>query len=114
MASTIRFLGRLALVPVFGYAMVTALDFAGVVGAQGDPAANGCEHAGEQSQACDVPPLGSDLPPLNGPAALERVGDRLPAAALAHGLNPEEFAQTVVTDASAWVDGNDALFYVEQ
>ena len=114
MASTVRFLGRLALIPVFGYARVTALEYTGIAGAEGEPAANGCEHAADPSQACDVPPLGSDLPPLNGPAALERVGDRLPAAALAHGLSPDEFAQTLLTDSSAWVDGHDQMFYVEQ
>ena len=47
MASTVRFLGRLALIPVFGYAMVTALEYTGIAGAEGEPAANGCEHAAD-------------------------------------------------------------------
>ena len=112
MTSTLRFLGRLALVPALAYAGVTALEYAGIAGAEGGPG-NGCENAIEQAHACDVPPLGSDLPPLNGPAALERVGDRLPEAALAHGLSPDQFAQTVLSDQAACVDGNDDLFYVE-
>ena len=65
-------------------------------------------------QVCDVPPLGSDLPPLNGPAALERVGDRLPAAALAHGSAPTRSRRPLADRSAAWVDGLDALFYVEQ
>ena len=58
---------------------------------------------------------GSDAsrPPVNGAAALARLGDRLPSVARALGLRPEDLAQTLRSDSTAWLDSGDGVFYAE-
>jgi len=51
--------------------------------------------------------------PVNGAAALARLGDRLPSAASALGLRPEDLARTLREDPTAWLDANDGVFYAE-
>jgi hypothetical protein len=51
---------------------------------------------------------------LQGRAALEALGDRLPAVAAAQGSTASELGRVLRTDRTAWLDRDARLFYVER
>ncbi|MDP9184059.1 MAG: hypothetical protein M3O29_00120, partial [Actinomycetota bacterium] len=51
---------------------------------------------------------------LQGRAALEALGDRLPAVAAAQGSTASELGRILRTDRTAWLDRDARLFYVER
>ncbi len=111
MSSTFRFLGRVALVPTLAFSAIIATDVAGRVGAQGGPPCGGPASA---SPVCGGADIGSDAAPVQGAEAIDRIAGRLPDVALRNGIDPHVLGDVLSTDASAWIDGLDQLFYVEQ
>ena len=90
-----------------GVAVLT-LGASAAVSASGSPGAGGPPaDAGARSGPA------SDRGPVNGAAALARLGDRLPDVARAHGFDPAELADELRRDASLHVDDSLELLYVD-
>lgn len=63
--------------------------------------------------ATAAPPDGAPTPFVNGQAALDRIGDRLPALAAQYGLNPGELQRMLLADPALAVDQGDELAYFD-
>ncbi|MCO8129265.1 IPT/TIG domain-containing protein, partial [Acidimicrobiia bacterium EGI L10123] len=65
------------------------------------------------------PPTSEGPPPQalerrkNGEAAIQALGDRLPAVAAAHGMGPGEFRRLFRGDPTLWIDADLRAFYIE-
>jgi hypothetical protein len=71
------------------------------------------------ASAVAAPPAGTPAPPtaaspfVNGRAALERLGDRLPSVAAAHGVRADELERMILDDAALVVDLDGDMAYVD-